>query len=111
MKNFLRALRHALPYWRRLSLSIFCAICAAILWGLNFTSIYPVLRLLHTEKSVQQLIAGQIEALDHEIVPLEQDSKRNAERLKEIERIERGKFREQETRQLTIEQARVDGKL
>ena len=31
MKNFLRALRHVLPYRRRLILSVFCAVFAAIL--------------------------------------------------------------------------------
>ena len=54
MKNFLRALRHALPYRQRLGISIFCAVCAAVLWGLNFTSIYPVLKLLHTGQSLHQ---------------------------------------------------------
>src|SRR5580698_9057009 len=111
MKNFLRALRHALPYRRRLAMSIVCAICAAILWGLNFTSIYPVLKLLHTGQSPQQWIAEHIKSLETDISSLEIDGKRNADREKEIEGIEPGKFREQETRRLTIEQARVEGKL
>jgi ATP-binding cassette subfamily B protein/subfamily B ATP-binding cassette protein MsbA len=111
MKNFLRALRHALPYSRRLGLSVFCAVCAAVLWGLNFTSIYPVLKLLHTGQSPQQWIADHIKSLDADISSLELDGKRNAEREKEIEALEPGKFREQETRRVTIEQARVEGKL
>jgi ATP-binding cassette, subfamily B, bacterial MsbA len=111
MKNFLRALRHALPYRRRLGMSIFCAVCAAILWGLNFTSIYPVLKLLHTGQSPQQWIAEHIAALDRDIAPLELDGKRNADRLKDIEGFEPGKFREQEIRRLNIEQARVEDKL
>src|ERR1700722_11767640 len=111
MKNFLRALRHALPYRRRLGLSIFCAVCAAILWGLNFTSIYPVLKLLHTGQSPQQWVAGNIKALELDIASLEQDSKRIANREKVLEGIEPGNFREQETRSLTYEKARVDGKL
>ena len=56
MKNFLRALRHAGPYHRRLLVSVSCALCAAILWGLNFTSIYPVLKLLHTGQSLQKWV-------------------------------------------------------
>jgi ATP-binding cassette, subfamily B, bacterial MsbA len=111
MKNFLRALRHALPYQRRLGLSIFCAVCAALLWGLNFTSIYPVLKLLHTGQSPQQWVAEHVKELDIDIASLEQDGKRNANREKEIEGIEPGKFREQEIRRLNIEQARVEGKL
>ena len=51
MKNFLRALRHALPYRRRLIGSFVAAFLAAVLWGLNFTSIYPVLKLLGTGQS------------------------------------------------------------
>jgi ATP-binding cassette subfamily B protein/subfamily B ATP-binding cassette protein MsbA len=111
MKNFLRALRHALPYRRRLSLSVFCAVCAAALWGLNFTCIYPVLKLLTKNTSPQQWIAQNIESLDKDISSLEVDGKRNAQREKEIEALEPGKFREQETRRVTIEQARVEGKL
>ena len=60
MKNFLRALRYVMPYRRRLALSILCAFLAAILWGLNFTAVYPVLKLLHSEVSPQQWIDGCI---------------------------------------------------
>jgi ATP-binding cassette subfamily B protein/subfamily B ATP-binding cassette protein MsbA len=67
MKNFLRALRHALPYRRRLVLSILCAGMAALLWGLNFTSIYPVLKLLHSEQSPHQWVDGQIAQLEKEV--------------------------------------------
>src|SRR5262245_38651475 len=41
MKNFARALRHAWPYRGRLLISVVCALMAAVLWGGNFTSIYP----------------------------------------------------------------------
>jgi ATP-binding cassette subfamily B protein/subfamily B ATP-binding cassette protein MsbA len=71
MKNFLRALRHALPYRRRLLASLACALCAAVLWGLNFTSIYPVLKLLHTEQSPHQWVDEQITVLDKEVRSLE----------------------------------------
>src|SRR5438477_468277 len=46
MKNFLRALRCAWPYRVRLGVSVVCAILAAIFWGLNFTAIYPVLKVI-----------------------------------------------------------------
>jgi ATP-binding cassette, subfamily B, bacterial MsbA len=111
MKNFLRALRHAMPYSRRLGLSVFCAVCAAVLWGLNFTSIYPVLKLLHTGQSPQQWIAEHIKVLETDIGSLEVDSKRYADRQKESEALEPSNFREQKIRELTIEQARVEGKL
>jgi ATP-binding cassette subfamily B protein/subfamily B ATP-binding cassette protein MsbA len=72
MKNFLRALRHALPYRRRLGLSIFCALMAAVLWGLNFTSIYPVLKILHSEQTPHEWIDEQIKHLEREIRDNEQ---------------------------------------
>jgi subfamily B ATP-binding cassette protein MsbA len=67
MKNFLRALRHALPYRRRLIASFVCALCAAILWGLNFTSIYPVLKLLNTEQSPHEWVDARIEVLEKDV--------------------------------------------
>ena len=67
MKNFLRALRHALPYRRRLVLSIVCALLAAVLWGANFTSIYPVLKLLHTGQTPQAWVDQRIDSNQKEI--------------------------------------------
>src|SRR5262249_56394696 len=46
MKNFLRALRVAWGYRGRLLLSLACALFAAVLWGLMFTCIDPVLSIL-----------------------------------------------------------------
>lgn len=60
MKNFLRALRYVWPYRRRLALSILCALFAAILWGLNFTAVYPFLKLLTTEQNLQTWVAESI---------------------------------------------------
>jgi ATP-binding cassette subfamily B protein/subfamily B ATP-binding cassette protein MsbA len=48
MKNFLRALRCAWPYRGRLLASLACALVAAGLWGISFTAIAPVLRILGT---------------------------------------------------------------
>jgi ATP-binding cassette subfamily B protein/subfamily B ATP-binding cassette protein MsbA len=111
MKNFLRALRHAYPYRWRLLISITCALCAAILWGLNFTSIYPVLKLLHTGQSPQQWIAAHIEVLQTDIASLEIDAKRISEREKQVEQLPPGKFHDDEAKRVTLEKARIDGKL
>src|SRR5579884_1047744 len=54
MKNFLRALRCAWPYRVRLGVSVFCAVLAAVFWGLNFTAIYPVLKIIGSDKNLQQ---------------------------------------------------------
>ncbi len=111
MKNFLRALRHALPYRRRLVLSVCCAFAAAVLWGLNFTSVYPVLRLLHTGTGPREWIAKHITQLEVDIAALRADAKRNSEREKEVDRIPAGRFHDQEVRKLTLEQSRVASKL
>jgi ATP-binding cassette subfamily B protein/subfamily B ATP-binding cassette protein MsbA len=111
MKNFLRALRHALPYRRRLALSIFCALCAAVLWGLIFNSIYPVLTLLHHDQSPQQWVDVHIAGVEGEIARLEAEGKQNEETERDLEKLEQGKFRDQQTRTLTISRARAEGKL
>ncbi len=67
MKNFLRALRHSWPYRGRLLLSIGCALMAAILWSLNFTAIYPVLKILGNEQTLQGWIDEQINATQKQI--------------------------------------------
>src|SRR5579885_3482097 len=67
MKNFLRALRHALPYRRRLALSIFCAICAAAFWGANLSSIYPLLILLQYKQSPHDWINKKIEEVQKDV--------------------------------------------
>jgi ATP-binding cassette subfamily B protein/subfamily B ATP-binding cassette protein MsbA len=40
---------------------------AAVLWGLNFTSIYPFLKLLHDDQSPQQWVDGQISIYAKEV--------------------------------------------
>jgi ATP-binding cassette subfamily B protein/subfamily B ATP-binding cassette protein MsbA len=80
MKNFLRGLRHAWPYRRRLFLSVLCAFFAAVLWGLNFTSIYPVLKLLNTGQSPHQWIDETIDAYEKDV----HDLTREVQRLSDI---------------------------
>jgi subfamily B ATP-binding cassette protein MsbA len=71
MKNFLRALRHTWPYRQRLIFSVFCALFAAILWGLNFTSIYPFLKLLHTGQTPHEWVDESIADAERNIADLE----------------------------------------
>jgi subfamily B ATP-binding cassette protein MsbA len=85
MKNFVRALRHALPYRRRLLCSGMAALIAAVLWGLNFTSIYPVLKLLHTNKSLHQWVDGCIDTAQKDV---ENWQTRVAEREKKLDELE-----------------------
>lgn len=97
MKNLLRALRHAFPYRRRLALSIFAAICAAFLWGLNFTSIYPVLKLLHTGQSLHQWVDECIASAQKEADSLQTkiekltDEEKNLDRLTPSSQVEKAR--------------------
>lgn len=68
MRNFLRALRYAWPYRYRLALSITCALAAAVFWGLNFTAIYPVLKILGSDQNLQQWVDGEIKRTQKDIV-------------------------------------------
>src|SRR5205085_3473591 len=61
MKNFLRAFRFAWAYRGRLFISVACALFAAVFWGLNFTAIYPVLKILGSDKNLQEWIDWDID--------------------------------------------------
>lgn len=112
MKNFLRALRYAWPHRRRLFLSVACAMAAAVFWSLNFTAIYPVLKLLSTEQSPQEWVTSRIEARKTEIAKLEKEADVYA---REREKVEKGwgpgedKFKAEE--QWIKKQQQVDSKL
>jgi ATP-binding cassette subfamily B protein/subfamily B ATP-binding cassette protein MsbA len=111
MKNFLRALRHAWPYRARLVLSLVCAILAAVFWGLNFTSIYPVLKLLHTGQSPQQWVDGCITGLNREIEALSSEVDKLAEAEKLLEQKGAGEQFDKQRRDLASDRARAEGKL
>ncbi|MBA4065842.1 MAG: ABC transporter [Isosphaera sp.] len=61
MRNFLRVLKHAWPYRWRLAASVGCALMVAALWSLNLSAIYPVLKILSTDKNLQQWVDAEIE--------------------------------------------------
>src|SRR6266849_1864077 len=84
MKNFLRALRHVWPYRDRFLVSVLCAALAAVLWGLNFTSVYPILKLLNDNQSPQVGVDGCIHEDQGEIDELEPRSKALQDRLREL---------------------------
>lgn len=115
MKNFLRALRHALPYRPRLVLSILAALCAAVFWGANFSSIYPVLTLLQGEESPHVWVDRHIEEIE-KTVKQHQDEikKRTAEldqRKLELEKKGPSLFVDQQIRDITRELSRQEAKL
>ena len=111
MKNFLRALRHALPYRRRLTLSVVAALLAAVFWGLNFTSIYPVLKLLHTEKRPQQWIDEQIAEIEKEIAELEPELENLRAKQLSVEKQTDSNQKEKEKREVASDLLRAENKL
>jgi ATP-binding cassette subfamily B protein/subfamily B ATP-binding cassette protein MsbA len=111
MKNFLRALRHALPYRRRLTLSIVCALLAAVLWGANFTSIYPVLKLLHTGQSPHMWVDERIATNDKEIDKLQRTVDELNQRDKELKERGPDKNVEKLRRDLARDLSKYEGRL
>ncbi len=73
MRNFLRALKLAYPYRGRLILSLLFAFCAAALFGLNITFVYPVLKMLGSDQNLQQWADASIDDLDRQIAKDEAD--------------------------------------
>src|SRR5262249_1825671 len=117
MKNFLRAIRCAVPYRRRLIFSIVCAILAAAFWSLNIAVIYPVLCILDSRENLQKWVAnkiettqkdihecqGRVDGLNAQFRQLQEDS-RNGKLADEAWRIKR-------ERDLSLELARWEGRL
>lgn len=62
MRNYFRCLKQAWPYRHRLILSGLAAVCVSLLWSLNLSAIYPVLKVLSTEDNLQQWVDKEIEA-------------------------------------------------
>ncbi|HMP17438.1 MAG TPA: ABC transporter transmembrane domain-containing protein, partial [Gemmatales bacterium] len=70
MQNFFRALRFAWPYRRKFIISLVCAGMVALLWGANFTAIYPFLKILTEKKTPQIWVDEQIKKYDEDIAKL-----------------------------------------
>jgi ATP-binding cassette, subfamily B, bacterial MsbA len=62
MRQFLRVLRYSWTYRYRLLLSVFCALFVALLWSLNLSAIYPVLKIISENKTLQQWVDEEIDA-------------------------------------------------
>src|SRR4249920_2702128 len=69
MRYFVRTLKHAWVYRVRLVVSLVCALFAAIFWSLNFTAIYPTLKILGSEDNLQEWINSGIQSLQDEKIP------------------------------------------
>src|SRR5437764_15236026 len=110
MKNFVRALRHAWPYRKRLGVSALCALFAAILWGGNFTSIYPVLKLLHTGQSLHQWIDDCIASAEKDIKTWQPRVDKLSDEEAELKKLPSTKEVEKRKRDVSSELLRLESK-
>jgi ATP-binding cassette, subfamily B, bacterial MsbA len=85
MKNFLRALRFSWTYRWRLVISIFCAFIAAGLWGLNLTAVYPVMKILGSNQTLQEWIEQEINNASHAIEERSKELEKQKSELKKVQ--------------------------
>jgi ATP-binding cassette subfamily B protein/subfamily B ATP-binding cassette protein MsbA len=112
MKNFLRAFKFAWKYRIRLGVSVACALLAAVFWGLNFTAIYPVLKILGSDKNLQQWVDGEIKRTQSDIEPLQNAVHDLVKKQKALEEEDKpGDHRDHSLRDLSRDLAQVEGKL
>jgi ATP-binding cassette subfamily B protein/subfamily B ATP-binding cassette protein MsbA len=111
MKNFLRALRHAWSYRSRFAVSVSCAAVAALLWGMNFTCIYPVLKLLIDKKTPQEWVEGCVNDAQREVDRLEGEAKRLGDKDAELESKPQDRHVVQQRHDLAGDLWRVERKL
>jgi ATP-binding cassette subfamily B protein/subfamily B ATP-binding cassette protein MsbA len=94
MHNFFRALKFAWPHRGRFFLSLGCALMVAVLWGANFTSIYPFLKLLNEQKTPQQWTQEQLDQLDKELTKLRESTTRLQAETDRLEKLPVGRDRD-----------------
>ncbi|MCI0740020.1 MAG: ABC transporter ATP-binding protein/permease [Gemmataceae bacterium] len=111
MKNFARALRFAWPYRYRIFFSVLAAVLAAAFWGLNFTAIYPILKVLGSQQNLQQWIDGSIANTQRDIDEQQEKVDTLANEVAEIQKEPASKTRENKLRhkdrELTAEEGRL----
>ena len=111
MRNFLRALKYSWVFRQRLVVSILCALVAAALWGLNFTAVYPVLKILGQNKSLLEWVDQKIDANQVEIDRLTKLITEEKALLKEVEKWPDLPLRQRTEHQKSGEIATLESKL
>jgi ATP-binding cassette subfamily B protein/subfamily B ATP-binding cassette protein MsbA len=118
MKNFIRALRHAWPYRGRLIASVVCAFLAAILWSLNFTAIYPILKILGPDEespgvpmTLQGWIDSRIAKTQEQIDGWHAELKIKVDEAKTLEDLPENSHLNKRKQELSSEMAKVEGRL
>lgn len=112
MRNFFRALRFAWPYRFRLLFSVLCAVLAAVLWGLNFTALYPVLKILGSDQNLQGWANDAIQRVQKEqIEPLQKEIEDKSKKAELLEKEPESVERDNRSRRLAGALANLESKL
>lgn len=112
MKNFIRALKYAWPYRGRLGISIVCALFAAALWSLNFTAIYPILKIFGTGKNLQSWVNSSIDKCQKEqIAPKKKEMEDLHQELSAVKKEANEHDKVRKERQLAGKMATVEAEL
>jgi ATP-binding cassette subfamily B protein/subfamily B ATP-binding cassette protein MsbA len=111
MKNFLRGLRWTWPYRGRMALSLLFALGAAVLWSLNLSAIYPVLRVLENGKSWPDQVEDEIDRLQKEYDRQSVQLERLRLEQKQTETWPDERLRSHRERELAGALARTDSRL
>lgn len=111
MRNFLRALRFAWPYRGRLLASLVCALVVALLWGANFTAIYPVLKVLTRDTNLQTWIDNEIRTKEADLERLQDLIERRSRELQRVESQPPSRSRERRLAELTRDLAKDESDL
>ncbi|MHB8974146.1 MAG: ABC transporter ATP-binding protein [Pirellulaceae bacterium] len=70
MKNFSRALRESLCYWKSIVLATLCSLIVAALWGGNIGALFPVIQVTLGEESLQHWMAAKIATSEQRLADL-----------------------------------------
>lgn len=112
MKNFLRAMRFAWAYRYRAMFSVLCAVLAAGLWSLNFTAIYPILKIIGTNQNLQEWVNSSIDKVQNEQVnPYKNETDEQNKRLEAVKQQPESKNRDRQIKQVVGDVAKAEAKL
>ncbi len=111
MKNFIRALKFAWPYRGKLILSFVCALIVAVLWGANFTVIYPVLKILGSDENLHAWVNKQIDEREKQIDSLQKSRTDRQRQIDEVKTKPAGKAREETLAELNRLMAKDEAQL
>src|SRR5262249_22453135 len=111
MKNFLRALRFAWPYRGKLILSVVAAILAAVFWSLNFTAIYPVLKILGSDKNLQEWVDDSITETQKRIQRLQFELELHTKNTQALEAQPPSEERQRALRRNADDLSKIQGRL